>query len=88
MADLHLAGQASSTRTSRSRDPLVESLSCPTLDQETRTGPAARAGVAYERSGQTSALRHFMEVYGDIDYRMLVERKIKASDQTGSLRMV
>jgi len=56
-----------------------KALKLPTLDQETRTALHYELGSAYEAAqDKTSALRHFMEVYGsNIDYRDVGER-IKA----------
>jgi tetratricopeptide (TPR) repeat protein len=54
-------------------------LKIPTIDGETRVALNYELGAAYETAGdKTSALRHFMDVYGsNIDYRDVAER-IKA----------
>ena len=54
-------------------------LKMPTIDGETRTALNYEIAAAYETAGdKTSALRHFMDVYGsNIDYRDVAER-IKA----------
>ncbi len=46
------------------------------IDEETRTALHYEIGAAYETAGdKTSALKHFMEVYGrNIDYRDVAER--------------
>jgi pilus assembly protein FimV len=56
-----------------------KALSVPTIDGETRTALSYELASAYESAGdRSSALKHFMEVYGsNIDYRDVAER-IKA----------
>jgi tetratricopeptide (TPR) repeat protein len=56
-----------------------KALKMPTLDGETRVALHYELAAAYETSGdKTSALKHFMDVYGsNIDYRDVAER-IKA----------
>jgi pilus assembly protein FimV len=56
-----------------------KALSVPTIDGETRTALSYELASAYESAGdKSSALKHFMEVYGsNIDYRDVAER-IKA----------
>ena len=57
----------------------AKALKMPTIDGETRVALNYELGAAYETAGdKTSALRHFMDVYGsNIDYRDVAER-IKA----------
>ena len=56
-----------------------KALGVPTIDGETRTALNYELAAAYETAGdKTSALKHFMDVYGsNIDYRDVAER-IKA----------
>jgi len=56
-----------------------KALKMPTIDGETRVALNYELAAAYETAGdKTSALRHFMDVYGNnIDYRDVAER-IKA----------
>jgi pilus assembly protein FimV len=56
-----------------------KALKMPTIDGETRVALHYELAAAYETAGdKTSALRHFMDVYGsNIDYRDVAER-IKA----------
>ena len=56
-----------------------KALRVPTIDGETRTALSYELASAYESAGdKSSALKHFMEVYGsNIDYRDVAER-IKA----------
>jgi pilus assembly protein FimV len=56
-----------------------KALKVPTIDGETRTALSYELASAYESAGdKSSALKHFMEVYGsNIDYRDVAER-IKA----------
>ena len=56
-----------------------KALNVPTIDGETRTALSYELASSYEAAGDTSsALKHFMEVYGsNIDYRDVAER-IKA----------
>jgi tetratricopeptide (TPR) repeat protein len=56
-----------------------KALKIPTIDGETRVALNYELAAAYETAGdKTSALRHFMDVYGsNIDYRDVAER-IKA----------
>jgi tetratricopeptide (TPR) repeat protein len=56
-----------------------KALKMPTIDGETRVALHYELAAAYETSGdKTSALKHFMDVYGsNIDYRDVAER-IKA----------
>lgn len=51
-------------------------LKIPTIDGETRVALNYELGAAYETAGdKTSALKHFMDVYGtNIDYRDVAER--------------
>jgi hypothetical protein len=53
-----------------------KALSAPGIDEETRTALHYELAAAYETAGdKTSALKHFMEVYGrNIDYRDVAER--------------
>jgi len=57
----------------------AKALSVPTIDGETRTALHYELASAYENAGdKSSALKHFMDVYGsNIDYRDVAER-IKA----------
>jgi hypothetical protein len=54
-------------------------LNVPTIDGETRTALSYELASSYEAAGdKSSAIKHFMEVYGaNIDYRDVAER-IKA----------
>ncbi len=53
-----------------------KALHAPGVDEETRTALHYELAAAYETAGdKTSALKHFMEVYGrNIDYRDVAER--------------
>ncbi len=53
-----------------------KALTAPGVDEETRTALHYELAAAYETAGdRTSALKHFMEVYGrNIDYRDVAER--------------
>jgi pilus assembly protein FimV len=53
-----------------------KALHAPGIDEETRTALHYELAAAYETAGdRTSALKHFMEVYGrNIDYRDVAER--------------
>ena len=53
-----------------------KALIAPGVDEETRTALHYELASAYEAAGdKTSALKHFMEVYGrNIDYRDVAER--------------
>jgi tetratricopeptide (TPR) repeat protein len=53
-----------------------KALNAPAIDEETRTALHYELASAYETAGdRTSALKHFMEVYGrNIDYRDVAER--------------
>jgi pilus assembly protein FimV len=53
-----------------------KALSAPGIDEETRTALHYEIAAAFETAGdKTSALKHFMEVYGrNIDYRDVAER--------------
>jgi pilus assembly protein FimV len=53
-----------------------KALHAPRIDEETRTALHYELASAYESAGdRTSALKHFMEVYGrNIDYRDVAER--------------
>jgi tetratricopeptide (TPR) repeat protein len=56
-----------------------KALNVPTIDGETRTALSYELASSYEAAGdKSSAIKHFMEVYGaNIDYRDVAER-IKA----------
>jgi tetratricopeptide (TPR) repeat protein len=53
-----------------------KALHAPGIDEETRTALHYELAAAYETAGdKSSALKHFMEVYGrNIDYRDVAER--------------